>query len=470
MANFNFSKIIAGVWPTLAKETVLSKVINMVDVFRLSLSGWFDDNNKKYIETIMKLDNSKTIMMETKWCDVRVKNLLDIKLKDGDIINVDFSEYAQESDKMIYIDYEKLWDLPVGSQIKFEQSNITLEVSEILASDNINCKVISGWTLLQFDRVRFLDNNIDFGVLTERDKKDIMWWIEHGIHMISLSWVKSPDDILELKSFLNENNRWNIKIVAKIETPEAIKNLDAINAIADSVVFVFDKIEKEMTEKNLTPQWLIQKIKSTWKPVAVTYISDLGSKDYPLRDKETIKNFCSLWVDAYELEWIIKEEDTFDIITEVYEELSKHELDLQEKQVERFEDKSDDSEVRDYLIFNAFRITKELDIKAIVCFTENGYTSARLSSLSPKVPVITFTKSDETYRYLNMIWWVKWYKISESFDYENLKRIWKEMIRIIFKWNISLDDKILIVQSNESQKDEKSNMINGVELYKFKNI
>jgi hypothetical protein len=86
------------------------------------------------------------------------------------------------------------------------------------------------------------------------------------------------------------------------------------------------------------------------------------------------------------------------------------------------------------------------------------------------VPVITFTKSDETYRYLNMVWWVRWYKISESFNYENLKRIWKEMIRIIFKWNISLDDKIVIVQSNEYQRDEKSDMINGVELYKFKNI
>ena len=111
MWNFNFAKIVAWVWPTLAKETVLSKVINMVDVFRISLSWWFDDNNKKYIETIMKLDNSKTIMMETKWCDVRVKNLLDVNLKAWDIVNVDYSEYAQENDKIIFIDYEKLADL-----------------------------------------------------------------------------------------------------------------------------------------------------------------------------------------------------------------------------------------------------------------------------------------------------------------------------------------------------------------------
>lgn len=66
MNNFHFAKIIAGVGPTLAKETVLSKVINMVDIFRISLSGGFDDNHKKYIDTIMKLDNSKTILMETR--------------------------------------------------------------------------------------------------------------------------------------------------------------------------------------------------------------------------------------------------------------------------------------------------------------------------------------------------------------------------------------------------------------------
>ena len=469
MWNFNFSKIVAWVWPTLAKETVLSKVINMVDVFRLSLSGWFDDNNKKYIDTIMKLDNSKTIMMETKWCDVRVKNLLNINLKKWETINVDYSEYAQESEKTIFVDYEKLAELWIWAKIKFEQSNILLEIVEIKKEDNVDCKVIEWWELLQFDRVRFLDNNIDFGVLTERDKKDILWWIEHWIHIIALSGVNEPDDILMLKSFLAENNKWNMKILAKIETPEWLKNLDVINSLADWIIFVFDKLESEMAKHNLEMKDLIQRVKSTGKPVSVTFISWLESQKYPFRDPKSVQEFCDCAIDSFVLEWIIKEDDTLDIITQVYDLLTKCEPNSPEITRDRF-DKDDDFVVRDYIIYNAYRITKELDIKAIVCFTDNGYTSARLSSLSPKVPVITFTKSDETYRYLNMIWWVKWYKISESFDYENLKRIGKEMIRIVFKWNISLDDKVVIVQSNERQKDEKNDMINGVELYKFKNI
>lgn len=198
-------------------------------------------------------------------------------------------------------------------------------------------------------------------------------------------------------------------------------------------------------------------------------MSWLWEKSYPFRDEESIKEFCGMAVDGFVIEQIIEEEQTLPIITEVYDLLTKHELNVNKDEVVRF-DQDEDFEVRDYIIYNAYRVTKELDIKAVVCFTDNGYTSARLSSLAPKVPVITFTKSDETYRYLNMVWWVRWYKISESFNYENLKRIWKEMIRIIFKWNISLDDKIVIVQSNEYQRDEKSDMINWVELYKFKNI
>jgi pyruvate kinase, alpha/beta domain protein len=90
--------------------------------------------------------------------------------------------------------------------------------------------------------------------------------------------------------------------------------------------------------------------------------------------------------------------------------------------------------------------------------------------LGPKIPIITFTQSKDTYRYLSLVWGVKGYKISQSFNYENLKKIGKEMIRMIFKGNISLDDKILILQANESVSSPKNDMINGIEFYNFKNI
>ena len=129
---------------------------------------------------------------------------------------------------------------------------------------------------------------------------------------------------------------------------------------------------------------------------------------------------------------------------------------------------NDDDIISDYIAFSAYRTSKELPIKAIICPTESGYTPARLSALKPEVPIIAFTKNDTAYRYLNLMRWVKGYKIADTFEYTNIKQIGKEIIRILFKGNISLDDKILIVHSSLEQN--KAWMINGMELYKFKDI
>ena len=129
MNNFRFTKIIAGVSPTLAKETVLSKIINMVDVFRITLSKGYDDNNKKYIDTLMKLDNSKTILLETKGIDIRVKNTLNIPVKVWDKLVFEYSEYTQDTDAKIYVDYADLGNLNEGDEIYAQQSGIVSAIS-----------------------------------------------------------------------------------------------------------------------------------------------------------------------------------------------------------------------------------------------------------------------------------------------------------------------------------------------------
>jgi len=103
------------------------------------------------------------------------------------------------------------------------------------------------------------------------------------------------------------------------------------------------------------------------------------------------------------IDTMIQEDDPLEVVTELFEMLEKYELKLEDNRLDRFYEDNSDFEVRDYIIYNAYRITRELDVRAMVSFTETGYTSGRLSSLAPMVPVIAFTKIDETYRYLNML-------------------------------------------------------------------
>ena len=303
----------------------------------------------------------------------------------------------------------------------------------------------------------------------ERDKHDILWGLEYGIHIMAPSMVKTVDDIIELKQFLASKSANKMKIITKIETSEALENIDELLEISDGLIFVFEKIEKAMKALKLNEEILIKKCKVAGKPVIVTFVGKFEKNKYQLINETWLKKFANMTVDAYMLDTLLKEESPLTVITQLSDSLTKLEAKIPDEEYTRFY-ANNEYMVRDYIIYNAHRATQEVDVRAMVLYTENGYSASRLSSLKPKVPIIAFTKSDENYRYLNMLRGVRGYKISQSFSYENLKRIGKEMIRIIFKGNISLDDKIIIVQANEAITDEKTGMINGIELYKFKNI
>ena len=468
MNNFRFTKIVASVSPILAKETVLSKIINMVDAFTLTLSRGFDDNNKKYIDTLMKLDNSKTVILETKWNEVRIKNIWNFTVKVWQKVVVEYSEYTQENESKIYIDYPNMDLITVWSEIKFVQSGVTLKVEKNI-EDAVECTVTEAKEkhIFQYDRCLLEHNEDPIETLLERDEKDILWGLEYWVHIISMSACYSAEHIQATKDFLKEKNNEEMKVFAKIETRKWLDNLQEIVEVADWIILVADFIEPLLTKEE-TLDDLVQYIRWKGVPVLMNYACRTSQSEYPFSQDEQLQHRCGQCVDGVCLEPMIIEDEVFDAIEKLETTLENLELKYEPKNPARFDEK--DFEIRDYIIFNAYRITQELDIRAIVCFTENGYTAARIASLNPAVPIITFTKSTHTYRFLNVVRWLKWYKISQSFNYENLKRIWKEMIRIIFKWNISLDDKVLIVQSNELNNDVKSDMINGIELYQFKNI
>lgn len=468
MNNFRFTKIITGVSPTLAKETVLSKIINMVDVFRITLSKWYDDNNKKYIDTLMKLDNSKTIILETKGIDLRIKNTSNIPVKKWDKWTIEYSEYAQDSTTRLYVDYPDLWDLEEGTLITATRSQIVFKVLKAY-DDIVETEVIEAQSkeLLHFDRIWFEGLEAEFYQISERDKKDILRGLEYGANVIGLACASSAEHVDSLRDFLDFSNARHMKIFAKIETKSWLENLSEIVDAADGVILVPDEWTDLANPEVLLET--IKTIKAQGKPVLLTYTKMLYGKDYQKQLESELSPLFNQGIDGIMMETFIVEDDVYTSIEAMGEVLGALEEKLEEKPIQRFDEK-DDHQVRDYIIYNAIRSARELGVRAVICFTETGYTASRFSSLTPNIPVITFTQSTDTYRYLSLVRGVKGYKISQSFNYENLKRIGKEMIRIIFKGNISLDDKILILQANERIWGEKWDMINGTEIYNFKNI
>jgi pyruvate kinase len=216
------------------------------------------------------------------------------------------------------------------------------------------------------------------------------------------SLVKTREDIIELKTFLATKNAGNMKILAKIETEEALENVDDILDISDGLIFVFEKIEKAMKALKLNEETLIKKCKVLGKPAIVTFVGKFEKNKYQLINETRLKKFSNMAADAYMLDVLLQEDDPLDMITQLSDTLDKLELKIAPQELVKFY-ANNEYMVRDYIIYNAHRATQEVEVRAMVLYTENGYSAGMLSSLKPRVPIIAFTKNDENYRYLNML-------------------------------------------------------------------
>ena len=470
MNYFHNAKVIATMWPSLDKETVLSKIITNVDTFRINLSHGDEDTKKKYIDMVLKLDSSKSIMLDTRGPEVRTRNKEEIYLEEGQEVRIEHAEFFKDSMDILYIDYGQAENIPTGTIIDIDNETVLIEVIESKEWYIVGKVTKEGLVLI--------NRHIDFDgyipelpYLWEKDKRHIIRGIDHKINMISVSYIKSGDNVREIKAYLDSIEWSHIKVVAKVETQDGIQNLKEIIEEADGIILNPRKLRilsDEATALKVQEE-AIRLCHTIGKPVVLNIELNMADEKEQKKHLDIVRDEIRNGIDTFMLtrDTAIAEEP-IENIYKLYEIINEEEIitrtDYSLKEISI----SDNGSTTDYIAYNAYRTSKEVDIKAIICPTESGYTAARLASLKPEVPIIAFTKNDNAYRYLNLMRWVKWYKIADTFEYTNIKQIGKEIIRILFKWNISLDNKILIVHSGLEQN--KSWMINGMELYKFKDI
>lgn len=472
---FHNAKIIATMGPSIDKETVLSKVINNIDVFRMNLSHGDEDTKKRYIDIILKLDSSKTVMLDTRGPEIRTKNKDELVYSDGEMIIIEYAEFFKYPEVLdtLLMDYPNMAAVPVGSIISIDSDAVRLEITKN-EEWALTGKITKGWVIL-INRVIEFENYIpSLPFLSEKDKKHIVWGIQHKINTIAVSFIRTKDDIFKVKNFLKEHEGGEVKVIVKIDTPEILENIEEVVKLSDGIIINRVKLAVVVGAKgdaDAAKRTIITLCNRFGRPVIIT--TGFDTSVTVLEDKPTwkiLEEELALWVDAFMFtrETAVSEEP-LDYVMALYEKVNVEEWTratsnyvLADSYV------SPAHPITDYIIYQAYLASKNLPIKAIICPTESGYTPARLSALKPDVPVIAFTKNDTAFRYMNLLRWVKGYKIASTFEYGNIKQIGKEILRILFKWSISLDDMILIVHSSLEQ--DSPGMINGMELYRFKNI
>lgn len=427
----------------------------------------FNDSQKKYINTILKLDDSKTIVLETRWEDIKVKNMKQVSLQENQTIHLEYSALLQDDVSELFINYSYLDDIPTGTILWFAHSDVKLK---LISNKNqiLTLRCLVAWSLYPGQRVLFDNYEHKVSFLSERDKNNIIWGIQSGINILSLGALKTLEEVQGIKQFLKQHDWTNMKLFARISQKMMENGIDHILEEIDGVVIHHDDWKELSLEESC-----IDLVKRNWKPVIVT----LHEED--LKDEEVfqqhIEYYMSLGVDLLAISegFLDSLDEPLEHIQRIFSQLEEIETSKRHlPALKKFDDIVDDLFQEDNYIINLIpQIVKDTDAKIVLCYTGHGVTSAKIASLGMEVPLLVFTKNEFSYRYNNLLWGVKAYKISQTGNYEMFKQIGKEMIRIHFKGNIALDDKVLLVGLRENDKENTmQGLINGIELYKFKNI
>lgn len=428
------TKIVATIGPASnSYEKLVELYESGVNVFRLNFSHGRHDDHEQVIKHIVKLNEvynaHVSILADLQGPKLRTGLMQNnaIELMEGESIKVTCNDVIGTKD-LISVTYEFLAkDLKIGESILIDDGKLELQVAEIISEKMIRCRVISGGTLSSKKGFNLPDTRISLPSLTEKDRADLAFILTQPVNWIALSFVRTDKEIYELKDIIQQHQS-HLKVVAKIEKPEAVANIDSIIKATDAVMVARGDlgVEVAMEEMPLIQKNIILKCIEQAKPViiATQVMESMIDMSRPTRAEITdVANGVLDGADAIMLSGetsvgknparVIQTIDKIIRRTEQEDEIY-HKHQLPNKESKTF--------LSDAICFNACTIASEVEARAINGMTYSGYTAFMLASNRPKADIHIFTSNRHLLNQLGLVWGVdvffydKFVSTDESID------------------------------------------------------
>lgn len=422
--NSNKTKIIATFGPACSDNEVLLSMIKAgVDVFRFNFSH---STHAQHLEGFNKIKeiNRKYglnigILADLQGPKIRLGMVEDEKayLKKNAIVEITNVPGPSTSEKL-YVSYEPLpRDARAGEVVLIDDGKIELRILETNGKDLLKARVIHGGKISSKKGVNLPETQTTVPAITDKDRKDLVFAMENGANWIALSFVRSAGDVAELKELIGERNSY-MKVMAKIEKPEALKELDAIIELSDGIMIARGDLAIEVPQERMP---LIQKdiirrcIKSA-KPVVVAtqMMESMIENTTPTRAE--ITDVANAVLDGTDAVMLSGETSTGKNPLQVIQVMEKilrnieHSDFIYDKELKA--QKVSETFISDAICYNAARMSLELHAKAIVGMTFSGYTAFKLSSYRPKAPIMVFTENEQLLNALSICWGVRAFQYS----------------------------------------------------------
>ncbi len=414
------TKIVATLGPASStKETLKAMLDEGVNVFRINFSHADYEDVKKKINLIREINEESgyhaAILGDLQGPKIRV-GVMDheVVLNEGDeIIFVTGEEFNGDKDR-IYMNYDNFPnDVKPGERILLDDGKLIFEVLKTDKKKEVLAKVIQGGPLKSKKGVNLPNTNISQPALTEKDINDAIFAIEQKVDWIALSFVRHAEDLIQLEELINKHCDNKIPIIAKIEKPEAVENIDKIVAHCDGLMVARGDLGVEIPaeEVPLIQKQLVLRAKRARIPVIIatqmmeTMISSLTPTRAEVNDvansvmdgADAVMLSAETSVGSYPVQVITQ---MANIIRSVEDSpLIKVPQSPPHIRTERYITKS--------ICYHAAHMANEINAKAISTLTNSGYTAFQISAWRPEAHILVFTSNKRILTQLNLLWGVK---------------------------------------------------------------
>ncbi|WP_088324300.1 pyruvate kinase [Polaribacter tangerinus] len=443
MKPYKKTKIVATLGPATGSKEILTNLAKEgVNVFRINFSHADYENVTKTVKTIREINEENgfnvAILADLQGPKLRVGVMEDdVVLEDGDLFTFTTEKCIGTKEKafMTYQRFPK--DVKVGEQILVDDGKLLFEVVSTDKDKKVVVKTIVGGALKSKKGVNLPNTAISLPALTEKDKEDAIFALGLDVDWMALSFVRTPEDLRMLRDLIDEHSTYRVPVIAKIEKPEAVANIDSLIPYCDGLMVARGDlgVEIPMQEVPLIQKMLVERAKKARIPViiATQMMETMIENSVPTRaEVNDVANSIMDGADAVMLSGetsvgkhpirVIRKMREI-IVSVENSDLIKVPHQAPHIRTNRFITKA--------ICHHAALMANNIDAAAISTLTNSGYTAFQISAWRPKSKILAFSSERRILGKLNLLWGVK------AFYYDK---------------NLSTDD--TVVEINNISKDK----------------
>lgn len=413
------TKIICSLGPAVDNEETLEKLINAgMNVARINFShgDYQDKEQQERINRVKKVREKVgkpvALLLDTKGPEIRIGKFEngEIELKQGDKFTLVNKDIIGNNEK-VSITYKNLYnEVEKGTNILVNDGLIKLCVKDINEEDII-CEVIDGGKLTNTKSINIPGMYVNLPNPTEKDIEDIKFGITVGFDYISASFIRTPQDVLNIRKILKENNGENIKIISKIENRQGIENFDKILEVSDGIMVARGDlgVEISMEEVPIRQKEFISKCNKAGKPVVIATEMLESMIKNPRPTRAEVSDVANAVYDMASAVMLSGESAIGKHPVECVKTMVRicEKIESSIKYWKRFDNKEHNSNFEDYeynLNYSTCATAKDLQAKAIFAYTDTGRTAKMIAGFMPQCPIYVITANEKVCKQLSLVW------------------------------------------------------------------